>query len=343
MNLTGRNKIRNRLREIVFAVLVLFCFSVGAQDRVEEQVAGIDAVFFEINISNGFEINNSGGHLQGIQKMDFEGGDYLFMTGSSSEYSYLTVVNGDEKCVVSVKKILDKPFKHAGGCQIYEDLMAIGVEDNNLKNRSKVFVWKVDEPGKIGKPLKVIERTGKYKRATAGCTAIVKVKGFVLIVVGDWDTAHLDFYRIREADLYIADAGFEKVFSMTANELDRSDWVNGSWPAYQNINFLKDSSGNLYLAGLGVEDGINVLDLFAVGTDDFSRFTLKKISTRSFGENDKVNFNYGAGIYQDKEEIEVLACPSHIEKETTIYISKINKNEETDSLHPAIVVVFMQY
>ena len=75
-----------------------------------------------ISYSNSLEINNSGGHLQGIQTIENNTGKYFILSGSSASYSYLAVVKqGDKNEVISVNKLMDKPFKHAGGFQIFQN------------------------------------------------------------------------------------------------------------------------------------------------------------------------------------------------------------------------------
>jgi len=325
--------LQSKAAGLIFLMLMLYCVTATSQNRIS--TSGIDGLFentapafSEITIYNDHKINNKGGHLQGIQKMRFNGDDYFFMTGSSDAYSYLITVNGNKKQVVEVKKLLDKPFKHAGGFQINDGFMVVGIEDNDAKNRSKVYVWRVDDPEDLpGEPLKIIEREGGYKRATAGCVAVAELEGMIVVAVGDWDTEHLDFYRIEKDELYNPDTKFEQFCSLTAANLDRSGWTDDSWPAYQNVNFFKDSYGNLYLAGLGVDDGKNILDIFKVDTDGLKYFKLKKIIRKGFSGEKGVNFNWGAGICSDGKEIEVLACPAHLEKETIIFISKNKKTE----------------
>ena len=46
---------------------------------------------------------------------------------------------GIENSVISVNSILLKPYKHAGGFQISNNLITIGVKDNSARLKSKVF------------------------------------------------------------------------------------------------------------------------------------------------------------------------------------------------------------
>jgi hypothetical protein len=279
-----------------------------------------------ISFNNALEINNTGGHLQGIQKLIHNQNEYFILTGSSSGYSYYAIVKtGEENMVISVNKILEKPFKHAGGFQIYDNLMAIGVEDNDAKNQSKVFIFHLENPEKPPEePLAIIDRMGTHKRATAGCVGIIAIQEKILVVVGDWDTAHLDFYRIDKNRLYEEGATLELEYSLNSKNVDRSNWIDKTWLSYQNINFVTDKSNKLYLAGLASNNkGENVIDLFEVESQDLSTFNLQKIYSHSFPSNKHTKFQWGAGIYQNEDgSITILSSEENIEKESMIHSYK---------------------
>ncbi|VAX15769.1 hypothetical protein MNBD_IGNAVI01-489 [hydrothermal vent metagenome] len=320
----------NNKKIYVVLLLVLLSILTIAQNKSAHDneiitiVEQIDSIPVPISFQNSLEVNNNGGHLQGVQYYEYNQNGYYFLTGSSDKYSYYSVLKMDQNSfVISINKILDKPFKHAGGFQIYQNLMAIGVEDNSARDRSKVFIYRIENPEKPpSKPLAVIERSGKKKRATAGCVGIIEVDKYILVVVGDWDTKHLDFYRIEKEKLFSNDETFKLVHSIDAGELDKSEWVNNSWLSYQNINLIKDSSGKLYLAGLGSNDkDENILDLFSIETEGLNSFNLKKIHTKIFIRNKEVNFDWGAGVYMtDNNQLKVFSCEAHIQKESRIYV-----------------------
>lgn len=278
----------------------------------------------EIAFTNSFEINNQGGHLQGIQSILYNQHEYFVLSGSSSEYSYFTIVKtGDKSMVISMNKILDRPFKHAGGFQIYNNIMAIGVEDNDAKNISKVFIFHLKNPEKPPKePMAIIDRIGTFKRATAGCVGITIIKNKVLVVVGDWDTAHLDFYRIDEDKLFQEGATLELEYSINTKKIDKGGWIDDRWLSYQNINFLQDKKGNLFLGGIGSDSkGSNILDLYQVESPELSTFSLQKVFSRSFPKNDKTKFRWGAGIYQDQVSgLKIISCGENILSESLINI-----------------------
>ena len=277
----------------------------------------------EIIIKNSWEINNQGGHLQGIQMMRHDGSDYFVVTGSSSDYSYYVIMkSGAPGMVVSVNRILGKPFKHAGGFQIHENLMAVGVEDNNRRKKSKVFIFNMENPERPPRePLAVIERFGTAGRGTAGCVGITTVGAQVLIVVGDWDTRHLDFYVTDREKLERGNAAIELEYTIDAVKADKSGWINEQWAAYQNTNFLKDHEGNLYLAGFGSDaEGNDLLDLFRVESPDLATFKIKKIYTKNFGKHPPTAFRFGAGMMQSHEKMAIFSCPAHITGTADIHV-----------------------
>ena len=291
-----------------------------------ESITKINDEPIPISFSNSLEVNNQGGHLQGIQMVRYNDNAYFILSGSSDTYSYYTIVRGGEKnMVIAFKKILDKPFKHAGGFQIHKNLMAIGVEDNEEKNVSKVFIFYLENPEKTpDKPLAIIDRMGTFKRATAGCVGIVTVREKVLVVVGDWDTAHLDFYLVDEKKLLNEGATLELEYSLDSKVLDKSSWSDPDWLSYQNINLLKDNSENLYLAGMtSIASEENVIDLFLIETEDLTTFKLKKLYSKSFPANAETKFRWGAGIsITNNRDLEVLSCGENIHEASVIHIYK---------------------
>lgn len=322
------NRMTKRKSNIIFALILLPQLVIAQNKNTYEfeiigMVDQINSVPVSISFQNNLEINNNGGHLQGVQYYKHKQNDYYFLSGSSDSYSYYVVVKvGNKNSVISINKILDKPFKHAGGFQIYKNLMAIGIEDNSGRKKSKVFVYQINDPeNTLKQPLKIIERNGAYERATAGCVGIIEIKDYVLVVVGDWDTNHLDFYRIKKEKLFSNDGTFKLVYSIDAVKLDKSEWVDKKWLSYQNINLLKDSEDHIYLAGMASNDDENVLDLFRIETEDYSTFKLRNIHTRRFAQNEDSKFNWGAGVYiSDDNQLKIFSCGAHIHEELEIYI-----------------------
>jgi len=267
----------------------------------------------EIRIfTNDFEINDTDEHLQGIQKFENDKGEYVFMSGSSNSYSYCSVVKlGNENKVISINKLMEKPFKHAGGFQIFQDYLAVGIEDNSAKDKSKVCIYDISEPEKpLAKPITVIERNGEPLRSTAGCVGLTKYKNKALIVVGDWDSKNLDFYS---GDFEkINSTAFKKIYSIDTKSISRKDWINNEWHSYQNIN-LFNIDEKLYLIGLGqTKTAENIADLYTVTEESTGIFLLKKVASKTFNCTKECSFKAGAGVEYKNEKFKILACSYNI-------------------------------
>lgn len=266
-----------------------------------------------ITFSNEFEINNTDGHLQGIQAFENVNGKYVLMTGSSDSYSYCSVVKlSNESKVVSVNKLIEKPFKHAGGFQIFQNYLAVGIEDNSAKDKSKVCIYDISKPeNTFAKPSAVIERSGKSLRNTAGCVGITNYKNKTLLVVGDWDSKHLDFYSCDFEKMN--NTTFKKIDSIDTDSISKKNWINTDWHSYQNINLFKIDK-KLYLIGLGqTKNSDNIADLFIVTEESSDNFSLNKVATKTFNCTNDCSFKAGAGVEYINGKLKVFACGYNIQ------------------------------
>ena len=311
--------MRQPLLIIPFTLLVLLSLTNVElpADNIVKAFKQIDAAAHVIRYTNELALNHEGGHIQGVQWMEKEGKEYIVMTGSSSTYSYYTVLRrGGKQEVISVNRILDKPYKHAGGFQINDSYMAIGIEDNEARNTSKVYVYNMADPEQPPQqPLAIIERNGAYERATAGSVGIMKLADKILLVVGDWSSRHLDFYIGDEQLLKGQQANFEKVYTISEKEADKEDWTDQEWPAYQNINLIKDAGNNIFLLGLARNDKEQeVADLFKVETKDFEVFKLQKVASQQFKPKKGTSFKWGAGVVYDEKEgsMRIISSTPHM-------------------------------
>lgn len=265
-----------------------------------------------ITFTNEFKINNTDGHLQGIQGFENEQGNYILMTGSSDSYAYCSVVKlGDENKVVSVNELMEIPFKHAGGFQIFQNYMAVGIEDNSAKDKSKVCIYNISEAeNPIIKPVVIIERFGEPMRSTAGCVGLTYYKNKALLVVGDWDSKHLDFYSNDSEQ--INNSVFKKIGSIDTDSISKIGWTNKDWHSYQNIN-LFNIDEKLYLIGLGqTMNAENIADLFEVTEESTGNFVLIKVASKTFNCTNGCNFKAGAGVEYADGKFKIFACGYNI-------------------------------
>ena len=304
-------------------IIVLISFAIIFPLRAIAQHGSIPELFIEIDTEpqiirciNELEVNNKGGHLQGVQLLVKNEVEYAILSGSSGTYAYYSIAKLDNyNQVLSVNILMYKPFKHAGGIQVFQDLLVVGIEDNDAKDKSKVCIYEIENPDMPPlKPLAMIERNGEPFRSSAGCIGINRIGNRTLIVVGDWDTRHLDFYLSDEQKAGLEINAFKKIYSIDNEEIEKSGWTDKSWHAYQNINLLKDADGKLYLVGFGQNvQNENIADLFFVEHKDLREFSLKKLMSKTFHCKEGADFRSGAGIFfQSDGKMKVVSCGSHI-------------------------------
>ncbi len=201
-----------------------------------------------------------GGHIQGIQLGIYEGKVQAMLSGSSRDVAYIMVgeVNEDHIEIHAVDTLMADPFRHAGGFQWYSQFVALGIEDNFLRERSKVMVFDLyaEEPWK--NPLIILNREGEKERVTAGAVGMTAWNGEIILAVANWDAKNIDFYSCDSAGFYRKEPSFSVLGSYSSDEKDQQ------WLAYQNINLFAEND-TLFLVGFGrdVQDR-HVADLYMV-------------------------------------------------------------------------------
>lgn len=306
-------------RPLVWVLLLAPAFFMSTSADVDKLFSRLPSDPERLVFTNEIPFNNEGGHLQGIQPYTARGKEYLFFSGSSSTYGYLAVAHRGE--VRKLHQLMLKPFKHAGGFQIHQDWLAVGVEDNEARTASKVHIYKLGDPlSDLREPVAVIERFGERERATAGAVAVHQLGDYLWVVVGDWGNRHMDFYR---ADLRSADAKiqFHKTGEVDMTNLPKDDWNGPLAASFQNINLLA-LHGELYLVGLGGDETseTNVIEVFALGNLSGSRPLVTRIYSRKFNATPDTKFRWAAGVSLDRQgRLAVYTCGENIE--TSIDVS----------------------
>lgn len=276
-----------------------------------------------IYLKNSLSIPKQGGHIQGIQF--YQKGDqaYYFFTGSSAHQSYLAIADAKKREIISWQKLLDEPYRHAGGFQILNDLLTVGIEDNKAKDKSLIHLYRILEPQKGElRLLKTLKRKGAYKKMTAGSVALTTYEGYLWICVGNWDNQDLDVYRLEQSQLENPSVDFEFQFSLNADELDRSNWVEKGWYSYQNINFFKQKEGHLYMAAMAEQSlrGEQILDIFSWDWEG-EHAKLKKLSHQTFSKKGGVGFRWAGGIYKDESaRLSLMTCGEQIKESLEIQL-----------------------
>jgi hypothetical protein len=245
----------------------------------------------------------AGGHLQGIQpyhayEKPFSG--QIVLTGSSNSYSYYLKahLNGH---VDTLAKIAGSPFRHAGGCQVVNPNLVVGVEDNIAKDKSQLTAIRLVDTIET-EVLKI--RQGQFKRSTAGAVGCASVKSnFFLFAIGDWDTRNIDFYSLDEQ------TGFDSIATFSFG-------VAGPPCSYQSINLVTDTNNHIYLIGLGKDGNTNRADLYAV-----ENYKLTLVATRLFKTNNGCSFRYGAGINcNTAQSLQIYTCQRRLKKNNKVNV-----------------------
>jgi len=238
------------------------------------------------------DVDRRDGHLQGIQRL----GDRYLVSGSSDRESYLVVLAPDDRA--QYLRLSGRPLTHAGGFQVNDGLLAIGIEDADSRARSAVEIYDISDvsrsPSLQDGPITTISRQGEPERMTAGAVGVARFGGDVLVVVGSWDSRHLDFYRSPRTE---PTPDYELYSTLTASALSRAGWSDPEWHSYQNLNLFVDGE-SLYLLGTASSGEENVADLFGVELVGERVAGLHKISSTRFDLPSDVQFRWGAGAWR---------------------------------------------
>ncbi len=258
-----------------------------------------------ISLKNDLTVPLEGGHLQGIQCLSTAHGDKLVISGSSAHESYL--LQADLKSLETDRytTLMTDPFRHAGGFQIVDKYLIVGIEDNVIREDAKVCVYDTERLAETS-PLYMIERKGAAETKTAGATGMISFNSGYLVVVANWDSRNWDFYYV---DLE----------SQTRRHLLQWD-APPEWPGYQTINLLQDHE-MIYAIGLyKAKDSLGGADLISISKKGVFQPALKKINTRFFPCKNGVDFATAAGIEVDEEgKLHIWATQRDAEKTIAVH------------------------
>ncbi len=278
-----------------------------------------------------------GGHLQGIQSAyDPHSKSWLFfITGSSSTKAYFIIASFDQKwpdsghvsdCVFLPSDGVTPPLKHAGGCQIVDGILVVGVEDNQYKKRSEIQFWDVSS---VKKPMEcphlTIVRESKVEKVkTAGAVGIVKQGDIYLLAVANWDAEAIDFYRSNGFPLRNEQCQFdnEPFLTWKQEKADRSDWKpDKNWGSYQSINLFSDRSNALYLCGFTGNEGQDFIDLYSIDLNKTPERIIQKIARKQIPLKNGASFQYGGGLFfKSPSNLEILSCERNVQETVLINI-----------------------
>ena len=276
-----------------------------------------------------------GGHLQGIQ-MRFDAArdrHVMFLSHDSQTVAYLIIVEFPADLTRDGRVIhlhtfpsdgKSPPLRHAGGIQLAGSVLAVGLEDNQLKTRSEVQFWNVSVPEK---PTQLehltVRRSGPVKEKTAGAVALVQRVNDHLLAVANWDSRAIDFYKSNGKPLADSECRFEHHARWSDAEADKANWSpDTAFAPYQAVNFVRQSDDQLYLLGFATDaTGKNVVDLFSLDLDQKPGTMLRKTATKIVTLRGENRFQFSGGCSTRDGKATILSSPREVDSETLINIA----------------------
>jgi hypothetical protein len=253
----------------------------------------------------------AGGHLQGIQQATIAGESFIILSGSAKEsYLALIALEGSQARVSRIVPLMPRPFKHAGGFQVCGDYLAVGIEDDNTKDTSRIWIVPVSQLVNTArpKPTVEIERHGLYKRATAGAVALAKVRDRHLLCVGTWDCDTIDIYLSNGKPLEDPTCKFEFHETWVAKTANRSNWSDDDFASYQNLNLVVDTEDRVFLTAFARTSGDDVADVFELDLSQPPERRFQKLD-RLILNPEETSFRHGSGLLvTDPNTATILSC-----------------------------------
>tara|TARA_R110000868_G_scaffold101706_1_gene279958 strand:+ start:52753 stop:54468 length:1716 start_codon:yes stop_codon:yes gene_type:complete len=305
-----------------FMVLSSFVINTTGQPKLKDfrqAFEGLNQQPSSFLAKNNIFYKAKGGHLQGIQLYKEHS---IYLSGSSDKLSYMVKIHlGDQPKVVAIDTLMHSPLRHAGGFQIFDRFLAVGIEDNKERNLAYLQVYNLEAATPFDNPIYTVERKGDYERVTAGAVGITAYQDEILILVANWDSRVLDFYSCPAEDFYAGKGDLRLKNSIEVKKLSTADWSDPKWESYQNLNLFSDRNEQLFVVGTAKnEDGRQVADLFKLHLKP-STPKITKISSKIFHPTEGVDFKATAGLNISTSGTLILAAaPYQLEKSTTIDI-----------------------
>ena len=275
-------------------------------------------------------------HQQGIQRTT--GGDFI-VSGSGSQSGYIYFADRSSLNIIKVLTPVVRNLNHIGGIQVADNILAAGYErlESGATGTSVVLFYDVrNAAAPAALDHLTIERTSAGQ--TAGAVGLCRDGASWLLLVGNWDSDQLDFYRSNGANLFAATTRFAPVgtWRLSTNGLGAGS-IDNRWGVYENINLFADADGSLWFVGmqttlLGTNISIDFLDaaldfLKADWADLYqltiasNQITVTKRANKRFHRNgDGPRFRYGAGFRLNiaTGRFEVYACEANLSNGGTV-------------------------
>ena len=279
-----------------------------------------DAMGFHMNGTPDVEFDH---HWQGVQRLMGGGGRYLAISRSlaslSTDVSFVVVDmatrNGNGQrfrsnrldpsfhIPVTAPPLADRvvfsmaregEFDHAGGMQALGNVLAVPYEGGP---GSRVVFYDVSNPIAPVRLDNVVDHSPLSDEA--GTATLAKLQnGRFLLVIGRANANILDFYVSSGTDLRTT--AFEFFDTWEEGELTGDDSEFGN---YQNLNFLPQCDGSLFLIGTHRNAaggfGDDFIDLFSVTNGEGSNVAIEKVAKKHLFCSGNCDFDAAGGIYVD--------------------------------------------
>jgi hypothetical protein len=262
----------------------------GFSQQVKNVPEAFEALSSEpeiILLDNTIKVPTDMGHFQGVQVIVKNGTEKLLVSGSSLTKAYILQIDLPTRKSDKLFTLMHEPYRHAGGIQVSEHYIVVGIEDNFAKTVSKVCLYNYRDTSLYkAQPNVSIYRKGEAKRQTAGATGLLVMGDNYLAVVGNWDSRNWDFYQISPEK-----GDHEILERFTAPD---------DWASYQSINLIKDEKA-IYAIGFYQKETVGYADLILVSRLGSFELIMKKVISKSFYCNHGADFGSAAGLQVDNE------------------------------------------
>jgi hypothetical protein len=281
----------------------------------------------DVTTFSGSGTRLSGGHLQGVGLVDSR---TLAISASGSLEAVVLVVSWPggvgrgEGAIVDSVVVGEAPLDHAGGLQIADGVLAVGVEDDDAMDRSRVVFLDVADPTAV----RALDHLGfdrpgdgqvpMLKRWTAGAVGLARVGARAMVVVGSWDAAEVDFYRATRRDLADPGCSFKHVAQWARAGADTSTWIDNNWGAYQSLNLVVWKRRVFLVGGNRNDDGEDWIDLYEVDLAAAPSRRLTKLARRQMSCRDGASFRWSGGIVIDGTMLHALATEKDLDDHTSV-------------------------
>ena len=174
------------------------------------------------------------------------------VSGSGSRSGYLYFADRSSLKIGEVLTPVVSNFNHFGGIQVADDILAAGYErsESGAAGTSVVLFYDVRSAASpTALDHLTIERTSSGQ--TAGAVGLSRDGASWLLLVANWDSDRLDFYRSDSDDLFATTTCFTLVgaWQFSANGLGAGS-IDDRWGVYENINLFADEDGSLWFVGM---------------------------------------------------------------------------------------------